>query len=75
MSHRAPNVAQVPSVASEYGTECRSCWTVRDGYKLVGIDASGLELRMLAHYMDDEEYTNERLQKETYTQLTKSCRT
>jgi DNA polymerase I-like protein with 3'-5' exonuclease and polymerase domains len=25
----------------------------------VGIDASGLELRMLAHYMNDKEYTNE----------------
>jgi len=59
MAHRGPNVAQVPSVKSEFGTECRSCWTVEDGYKLVGVDASGLELRMLAHYMDDERYTNE----------------
>ena len=31
----------------------------RQEYKLVGIDASGLEIRMLAHYMNDEEYTNE----------------
>ncbi len=30
-----------------------------DGYKIVGMDASGLEARMLAHYMDDKEYTNE----------------
>jgi DNA polymerase-1 len=67
MSHRAPNVAQVPSVASEYGKECRSCWTVRDGYKLVGIDASGLELRMLAHYMDDKEYTNEVTEGDIHT--------
>ena len=59
MSHRSPNVAQVPSLASEYGKECRACWTVKDGYKLLGVDASGLELRMLAHYMDDEDYTNE----------------
>ena len=29
------------------------------GYKLIGIDASGLELRMLAHYMKDEDFTNE----------------
>lgn len=67
MSHRAPNVAQVPSVTSEYGKECRSCWTVRDGYKLVGIDASGLELRMLAHYMDDKEYTNEVTEGDIHT--------
>ena len=59
MSHRSPNVAQVPSLASEYGLECRACWTVKDGYKLLGVDASGLELRMLAHYMDDEDYINE----------------
>ena len=59
MSHRSPNVAQVPSLASEYGKECRACWTVKDGYKLLGVDASGLELRMLAHYMDDEDYINE----------------
>tara|TARA_R110000803_G_scaffold139545_1_gene206173 strand:- start:5006 stop:6745 length:1740 start_codon:yes stop_codon:yes gene_type:complete len=59
MSHRSPNVAQVPSISSEYGTECRSCWIVKDGYKLVGVDASGLELRILAHYMDDKGYTNE----------------
>jgi len=32
---------------------------VKEGNKLVGIDASGLELRMLAHYMNDKEYTNE----------------
>ena len=59
MSHRAPNMAQVPSASSEYGKECRACWIVKDGYKLVGVDASGLELRMLAHYMDNKEYTNE----------------
>jgi len=50
-THSNPNVAQVPSVRAEYGTECRELFTVRNGYKLVGCDASGLELRMLAHYM------------------------
>jgi DNA polymerase I-like protein with 3'-5' exonuclease and polymerase domains len=34
-------------------------FTVEEGYKLVGMDASGLELRMLAHYMNDDDYTNE----------------
>lgn len=59
MTHSHPNTAQIPSSNSPYGKECRSCWTVKSGNKLVGIDASGLELRMLAHYMDDKEYTNE----------------
>ena len=59
MTHSKPNLAQVPAGYSPYGKECRQCWTARTGYKLVGFDASGLELRMLAHYMDDKEYTNE----------------
>ena len=59
MTHRGPNMAQVPNISSPYGKECRACWTVPSGYKLVGVDASGLELRMLAHYMNDEEYIND----------------
>ena len=67
MTHSSPNVAQVPGVYSEYGEECRSCWVVRPGYKLVGCDASGLELRMLAHYMDDTSYTHEILTGDVHT--------
>ena len=59
MTHSSPNVAQVPASYSPYGHQCRSCWTVPEGKALVGADASGLELRMLAHYMNDEAYTNE----------------
>jgi DNA polymerase I-like protein with 3'-5' exonuclease and polymerase domains len=59
MTHSGPNMAQVPASYSPYGNECRACWIAKPGYKLVGVDASGLELRMLAHYMDDEEYTHE----------------
>ncbi len=59
MTHNSPNLAQVPSSSSPYGKECRSCWCVDEGNKLVGIDASGLELRMLAHYLNDKDYTNE----------------
>jgi len=67
MTHSHPNMAQIPSSNSPYGKECRSCWTVPSGYKLVGIDASGLELRMLAHYLDDEAYTNEILNGDIHT--------
>jgi len=59
MSHRSPNMAQVPSIKSPFGVDCRSCWIVPEGHKLVGIDASSLELRMLAHYMQDKEFTRE----------------
>jgi DNA polymerase III epsilon subunit-like protein len=67
MAHRSPNMAQVPAIYSPYGKECRACWTVPDGYKLVGVDASGLELRMLAHYMADEEYINEIINGDIHT--------
>lgn len=56
MTHSSPNMAQIPNSSSIYGPECRECWTVEDGNVLVGCDASGLELRMLAHYMRDEGY-------------------
>ena len=67
MTHQSPNMAQVPASYSPYGHECRSCWTVPSGKKLVGFDASGLELRMLAHYMDDKEFTNVLLTDDIHT--------
>ena len=67
MSHQAPNMAQVPAVYSPYGKECRQLWVVDKGNKLVGVDASGLELRMLAHYMNDKEYTNEIINGDIHT--------
>ena len=67
MTHSSPNMGQVPAVYSPYGKECRDVWTVPQGYKLVGMDASGLELRMLAHYMNDEGYTNEILNGDIHT--------
>ena len=67
MTHHSPNMAQVPSCGSPYGEECRDLWIVEKGYKLVGIDASGLELRMLAHYMQDDAYIYEVTQGDIHT--------
>ena len=50
-THQNPNLGQVPSLGSAYGKECRDLFTVPKGWKLMGADASGLELRCLAHYM------------------------
>jgi hypothetical protein len=44
--------------AGSYGADCRDLFCAPEGYVVVGADASGLELRCLAHYMDDEEYTD-----------------
>ena len=67
MSHSHPNVAQVPAIYSPFGKQCRACWTVDKGNVLVGVDASGLELRMLAHYMKDEDYINEIINGDIHT--------
>ena len=60
MSHNSPNMAQIPAVRSPYGKECRDCWTVSDTstHSIVGTDASGLELRCLAHLMNDTTFTD-----------------
>ena len=50
-THSNPNVAQVPACRVPYGEECRDLFGAGVGKKLVGCDASGLELRMLAHYL------------------------
>lgn len=80
MTHSHPNMGQVPAIKKNkktgeflwgldgnYGTDCRRSWVVPAGKKLVGIDASGLELRMLAHYMNDEAYTYEILNGDIHT--------
>lgn len=51
MTHSHPNIAQVPRVGSPFGKECRSLFKAGPGKVLVGVDASGLELRCLAHYL------------------------
>ena len=59
MSHNNPNVAQVPAVYVPYGDRCRDLFIVPEGFTLVGCDASGLEMRCLAHYLalyDDGAY-------------------
>ena len=69
MSHHSPNMAQVPATYSPYGKECRQVWTTDkpDTHVIFGTDASGLELRMLAHYINTPEYTNEILNGDIHT--------
>jgi DNA polymerase I-like protein with 3'-5' exonuclease and polymerase domains len=69
MAHHSPNMAQIPAVRSPYGKECRECWTVENPYthSIVGTDASGLELRCLAHLMNDTNFTEEVLNGDIHT--------
>lgn len=70
--HDNPNTANIPSVRLDkednpirgadgyYTYEARDLWTHRGrlgARKLVGVDAKGIQLRCLAHYLDDEEFT------------------
>jgi len=61
MSHRSPNMGQVPSTTKPFGKEIRSLWTVDEGNSLIGTDLSGIELRCLSHYMQDPEWQEELL--------------
>ncbi len=47
-----PNLNQIPS-KGDLGKEIRSCFTVPEGYKLVGGDFSGMELRIIAQFSKD----------------------
>lgn len=70
MAHRHPNMANISAkksikyktkelneLASKLGGQMRALWQSKPGRVLVGTDAEGIQLRVLAHYMEDEEFT------------------
>ena len=70
LSHAAPNQANIPAafhgdpktaveeVKAKYDGPFRSLWKVEDGNWLVGTDAEGIQLRVLADLMQSEEYVH-----------------
>lgn len=70
MSHSSPNSANIFAVfpddqtprtpiehiKSRYDSRLRACWEVPPDDWLVGTDADGIQLRILAHYMESEVY-------------------
>lgn len=77
-THSFPNVAQVPSHGKPYGPQCRSAFGAEhnkkngkaDPWIQAGIDASGLELRCLGHFMyryDEGEYVETILTGDIHT--------
>lgn len=56
-THSDPNLGQIPSAKKieidphQWGKKCRALFTVTLGYILFGVDAKGIELRCLGHYM------------------------
>lgn len=61
-----------PSGSIVLGTECRELFHVPDSKVQVGVDASGLELRMLAHYMGDDAFTSEVIDGDVHTKMWKT---
>lgn len=64
MAHQNPNTANIPNSTDTngkiklLGSEMRSLWVAPKGRLLVGVDAESIQLRIFAHYIDDEEFTN-----------------
>lgn len=59
MIHNSPNTANIPKAKAKvkYGIECRRLWQAAPGFVQVGYDASGLEMRMFAEYLKNDEAT------------------
>jgi DNA polymerase I-like protein with 3'-5' exonuclease and polymerase domains len=73
MSSSNPNLQQVTASGKEYGSEMRALFIVPEDKVLVGADLSGLELRCLAHYMKDDNYTKSLLTEDIHTVNQKSA--
>lgn len=50
-------IVNVPSAAAVFGAPMREVWTCPDGYTLISVDMDSAQMRLLANFMGDDEYT------------------
>ena len=69
-TYSKPNLSQVPSTRAYKGEQVRSLFTVPKGKCLVGVDLSGIELRLFGHFLsryDNGEYSQLILEGDIHT--------
>lgn len=69
MSHSNPNTANIPSPKSLYGSECRALFKAPEGRVIVGCDLAGIQLRALAHYVNDKELIRQILEGDIHIHM------
>ena len=52
-------ITNIPAVDSPWGKEMRSLLVAEEGYRVVGADSAGNQMRGLCHYVGDDDFTNE----------------
>lgn len=52
-------IVNLPGVHAPYGRELRELFAADDGWKIVGADSSGNQLRGLCHYVNNDDFTKE----------------
>jgi len=52
-------ITNLPSVEAAWGKEMRSLFICEEGYKIVGADSAGNQMRALCHYIGDDKFTKE----------------
>lgn len=57
MSHTNPNTGNIAREDALFGSEMRAMWAAPEGSFLVGVDAESIQLRVLAHYINDPQFT------------------
>lgn len=57
LSSKDPNLQNIPA-HGQYAKDYKSCFIAKEGFSFISLDYSQIELRMLAHFSEDEKLLN-----------------